>query len=629
MPPKTQMLKSDKNFPYKISKKPQKVNKGGMSTENLGRVLTTRTKHYTRNDPQQLPDHVHWSFAVCIAKSVYDARSNQEIIDDFKNIAPNCDYGLQQIAFVLGNNEQITLEDDPNFDQPDNVRTAKAANKERNVNRKTLATYGIPTLFQYSYWQANWVDRTTGQPVNIQNVKEAYREIKASDPQRATYLRNYERARSFYPFGASRSELYSADSSIKFFTALQQRVSVKATSNLFILNQDADYIDLSIQPAYYKGFADLPETLANNANYAQLVTTYTELAVELDPNKTLFDHYNAAIQAHYAAHRIYPRFIGGAHIYSQTEDMNYLRREPGWRRYDIKACQEWTRFGSEMGNAIKHLIGQYNSFPLYFHEPNTMLRWQGNPVRFGDKSEMDEYFRRELKSHARNSTHQAKFHGGIVLATSQRRGGKPFTVKFSGKFSNGRFIDWSGDDIKALQGMPQEIMQANKWTSSVCTAFEKFKSNNAVSETIQLLKENWNMPKKDTRAVIARLYNLYDPHHIAFRYHKFRQQKKAWPAFSLDDQRSYLDNIKHAKAKRKTDNLNYDKADFEYVLKHYDALKPQANDDCIRQIKLLLKYVYDENTANNILNLAQQTGELRKAMFMSVLIEPALVPALN
>lgn len=621
---------SDEDFPFKISTGRKVTNPGGMSTENQGRPVPGKNlgkiSTQTFNPPVQatFSKKMKWTFAVAVTKSVYDERDNQQTIDDFFSISPT--EGTNRNALLLGINEQTMLSDGSDSDIEPTVRKKRRKNKSRNKKITNLNTHNMPVHIQMAYQQANWVTRDKHQkPVSIYEVRKEYQNVKSKDKKRAKNLRRYERARSHYPFGAMRSLLFNHAESKDFLESMEERAgnNKKIMPPLFVLIQDADYIDLNEKPVFYTSLLqDLPDNMKENY-YKIISETYDELSVDFGQT-TLLDRYDILIKQHYALHRRWPDFLGGAHVYSCKEKVDHASSDKSWRNLDMLSCKQWTRFGSELGNAMKHLIGMYNPYSLYFHEPNTLMRWQGKSkaVNFGDKSEMNELLRNQLKLHASDARECAKFHAAVVVATSQKRSTKPFTVKFFGTFSDGKFHHWTDRDMRSLQDMPQEILTSNAWSSAVCTAFAKQKSKTKASEVMQLIKDKWSIPNKDARALIARLYNLYDPHYLAYRYDSSLLLTKTWSAYCEYEHRLFLENMKKPKKARTSTCVKYSRKSFLHVLDrdHYDALTPKSNDPIMREIKMLLKYIYHDTACKQILTLAQITGELRRSMFEAALL---------
>ena len=121
--------------------------------------------------------------------------------------------------------------------------------------------------------------------------------------------------------------------------------------------------------------------------------------------------------------------------------------------------------------------------------------------------------------------------------------------------------------------------------------------------------------------MIARLYNLHDPHYLAYLYDTFHQSGLSWKTFSTKNQEAYLENLAHPSRQRKKVTVSYDVSSFIYVLDHdqYHSLISDDNNPILLEINILLTHIYNKKTSQQIISLARDTGELRRTMFSSVL----------
>ncbi len=231
--------------------------------------------------------------------------------------------------------------------------------------------------------------------------------------------------------------------------------------------QDSDFTNLKTSPQFYS------------------FGTPTEAPIVSNAEEYLYKKYDSLISAMRRRNGHYPVIIGGAHVYDLAEILDAV---------GISAKQ-WTRLSSEMGNILKHILAVFQPYGVYFHEPNTMClapqtvdflygktdetplhfgRLKQNGISFSIDSEV-QGFTRSLFDNMDDSTCRDGmiFSSTIVEATSMKRTGRPFNIRFSGSYDEEikRFRNWKSDDIVATHGMPQEITDPNAWMCNVSTSF--------------------------------------------------------------------------------------------------------------------------------------------------------------
>jgi hypothetical protein len=586
-----------KDFKYKI-KKHGISNSGGKSTENFGRMLDNGDPLEVnlagdRPEKSVIRKASHqWRWIVAMNRNLVDRRSIEDVVNDCKELLPKEDREKQRLAMVVGNTDLTALDEgyDSDVEEGEQKRrlAARAANSQEKA--RNLNSHDMAILMLYLNWQANWIDKKTGKQVDIALVKEAYIELSKKSPDQAKLLRKYERSRAKFPFGKARTKLYSSANG--FFKKSKW-------PQTYIHSQDSDYISFN-ESREFKVGGGAPST------------------------DSLLTKYDKAIKQHRKTHSYFPWFIGGAHVYSQQEDILSLQTDEN----SLEAWKAWTRFGSELGNAMKALIGQVNPAGLYFHEPNTAILWRPRETpEFGDDSEMLKYVRDsiglERKRNAWTDCKEARrrlaFDDSLLLSTSQLRSSKPFTVKFNGTFKEGKFHSWKCEDIQALQNMSQEIFTSNEWTNAVASCFKHYKKSSPKKppkENVQMTEEMkiWSpkaeKPKYDARRPLAQLYNLFDPHFLAWR---------------AENNKLTLKSI----LKRSICDLTYRPWVLSDLLKpgNYRKHIPDGNKERKAELALVqteLARIYNDNIAEQLVELARQTGELRRSMLNSVLaqVEP-------
>ena len=344
-------------------------------------------------------------------------------------------------------------------------------------------------MIVYSQWTA-WRENPSNTALSAQEVREAV-ENRLGKLQKRAYktarkkLLTEDKTHAF-PFGAMRSHVLSCDATRDFLTKMQ-----RGKTPVYVHIQDADFQNLKTQPQFYtcpKGVTPI-----------------------VDPEEEyLFKRFDALI-AHRKQQGVMPLMVGGAHVYTPDEEVQNT----------TPASRTFTRFGSEMGNGIKHIIGVYEPYGLHFHEPNTLVLspvslslvnknvegWDkvmmhfnpsDNPFVFGINSELQEFLRALLKGLSHESHRNLMlFSADAVLATSMKRGGQSrnFAIKFSVSYDEEkqRFLKWSLADICHIHGMPQEIVHPNSWASVLCSGWK--------ADLVQ-----------DARTDLANLFNIFDPY---------------------------------------------------------------------------------------------------------------------
>ena len=286
-----------------------------------------------------------------------------------------------------------------------------------------------------------------------------------------------------FPFGAMRTHLLNNKFTQEFVKQFSRGKAV------YFHIQDSDFTNLKTAPQFYN-FGNPTESL-----------------IVSDDEKYLYKKYDRLINAMRARNACYQVVIGGAHVYDPAEIIEDV---------DISEKQ-WTRFSSEIGNLLKHILAVFQSYGVYFHEPNTMClsphtvdylygktdeiptlfkRLKEDGISFGIDSEV-QGFTRSLFNNMDDATcrNGMIFSSIIVAATSMQRAGRPFNIRFSGNYDQTlkKFRNWKRDDIVAIHGMPQEITDPNAWMCNVSTSFANHRNT-------------------DRRTLLCNLFSIFDPH---------------------------------------------------------------------------------------------------------------------
>ena len=416
-----------------------------------------------------------WRYVVAL-NSKRGGRDINDIISNLIETLPAEE--RYRLALIFNYNEKVTI---------DNPLGYEPTWEEILPNTDQLAQYNIPILLMYTQWTA-WRS-LRGLNVGSQAVRKSifeYIDALQNDRQKESAkneLRLNDPEHS-YPFGQMRTHLLNAPASLKFISDLHS-----SSTGVYIHIQDSDFINLQEKPIFL-----MPSSIVTKDH--------------------LFKRYDQFLLSHKNSVGVLPVIAGGAHVYSLEEDisdhLNVLQKKPSLRaiKKNIDASKAWTRFISELGNAVKNIISAYQPYGLYFHEPNSLImspesleifkiKLPGySKIKFGINSEMQEFTRDLFKSLSdENIRKLMAFSAYTILSTSTKSSNKTFAIRYSGDFdlATKKFSGWTQDDFMAVRGMHQEILAGPEWRDSMCTSF----ANHLV---------------KDARAKISELFNLFDPY---------------------------------------------------------------------------------------------------------------------
>lgn len=469
--------------------------KGGKGIPAQGRILEESTKTYVINK-SLIPlkptstlaqSQTPWRYVIAL-NCKRNSRNVDEIIEQLsQNLLPPEE--RERLAIVLGVNEKITLAEDRDYAPTWNTVIPSI---------EDLKKYNIPILFQYNQWTSFRSSKNNPSLTASQVRRELLdklENIKKTKTERAyeselNKLIEEDNSHGF-PYGTMRSFLLNHKDSQKFIKDLHT-----PGISVYIQIQDSDFTDLNTSPLFYNFISE-------------------EVVPVISPKERyLLKRYDALISHRKSQTGFLPIIVGGAHVYSPEEDLGDSKlNEPSQKLY--------TRFSSEMGNMVKHIVGQVQSYGLYFHEPNTLILAPSSVqqmlqkrvedssrlsstiqkgIIFGIDSELQD-FTRTLFDGCSDQTCRdfMTFSSNIVLATSMKRGKeKYFATRFRGTFDDKakKFAQWSQADIKAIHSMAQEIIHPNKWTSAVSTSLVRHR-------------------KSDARKALSALFNLFDPHSLS------------------------------------------------------------------------------------------------------------------
>lgn len=397
-----------------------------------------------------------------------------------------------RLAILIGINEKIKSTDD--------IDEVSFNWEELRNKREKLEALGVPILFIYTPWAAyrdGPQEEMTPEDIirNIKhlsdNIKKQAESPKSTERQRKKLLQKIKKIEEDddthgFPFGGMRTHLLTNQYTNDFIRRFSKGLPV------FLHIQDSDFTNLQTSPRFYN-FGE-----PSAAAVVKSTTSY------------LYKKYDFLIRAMIKQNAVFPAIIGGAHVYDPAEDLDEISID----------AKEWTRFASEMGNLIKHIIAVFQPYGVYFHEPNTMCiapqtiqyiydqkkvdlpifldRLQNSNVKFGMSCEVQE-FTRDLFKGAQDKLCRGGmiFSAQVVLASSMKRSldETPFNIRFGGSYDSAskKFRDWKRDDIVAIHGMPQEIIDPNAWMCNVTTSFSEHRT-------------------ADRRTLVCELFSIFDPH---------------------------------------------------------------------------------------------------------------------
>lgn len=541
-------------FPLTTTAETYNKSNGGKSFGPFGTVFQSYTQTKLINEKLILADEklaqsqTPWRYVVTMGCRIGDKTADQ-IVSDLSSLLPENE--RHRLAIVLNFNQRLTL------DMPETPQFQWNTVIE---NEEKLKKQNIPIFLMYTPWAA-WRQKDNLSPEASREtlIKELEKLKKRNKDAVLANMLEKDKTHSF-PFGKMRTHMMKQASD--FITNLGKDAHDKTIVGTYIHIQDSDYTQLTTTPTFLTASTTITAT-------------------------PLFKRYDQLLSHHHASMGTYPIFAGGAHVYnpdeSIQEDLKKLQQTPAIKktRGNIQASSYWTRFASETGNGVKHILGQYAPYGLYFHEPNTLMLYPSSfqvlnvdyktfPVAFGPNSEMQELMRTAMKSATLDQQRLfMSFSAHTVLATSMKSGNKTFAIRNGGSFKKNTFNDWSEDDLVALRGMHQETLDANSWGNMVCTSF----SSHA---------------KGDNRKTMMDLFNLIDPYAIA-----------------------------------KNGNGSFQENLFDVLIKYEDNLDTKA----LQETFSTLKTKYNKNhqgelMAFYILSAAWETGQFIRTMYWDYLSNP-------
>jgi len=485
-------------FPLVRDNRNFKESKGGKAIPSQGRIIDESLRAHMLNE-QAMASYTpqrdkNWRYVVAL-NCCRGGRSVVEIIREIEGKLLPEDQ-RDRLAVILGINERVTLDNPLDYGPANLADTVGGEDVVRD-----LQTLKIPILIVYFQWTSFREHRDKSDNYNTAyKIRQAIfdRLDRLGSQRQKEFVRNkltQDDSSHKFPFGTARQLLLQNASSQKFLTGLHQKECLVYTHI-----QDADFV-------YFQ------ESLLFN-------DLQGEEGKRLIPagQNYLFAKYDALIAHHQTKNGRLPVIVGGAHVYSPEEDLKDYMTGLRTVNLDRTQAKHWTRFTSETGNGIKHLIGQQQPYGLYFHEPNTLVlspvsagylrlrelsrEWRliysrlEQGFNFGIDSELQDFTRALFKGVSDLGCRQGMvFSATTVLSTSMKRSNKPFTIRFSGEYDpkTKQFIQPTRDDLAAMRGMSQEIITSNDWGSSVATSFK------------------FNKVKGDARKHIYAALKLFDP----------------------------------------------------------------------------------------------------------------------
>lgn len=480
-------------YPEVKDKRNYKESNGGKGVPPQGRILEESTKTLfipgprIINHDEEVPS---WNYIVSMNCRRGD-RSVKEILTDVASqLLPSEE--RYRLGIILGINEKVGVDHPLDYDP-----TWEVILGGEEV-REDISQYNIPILITYYQWTSFREDpnnkflSASGVRRQMMGKLSQLRTQRQKDVA-IQKLRSVD-ARHQFPFGKAREYLLGTQDAINLIASLDS-----PQSGVYIHIQDSDYICLREELK----FSDLEaptkqHVMPANDNY-------------------LFKKYDALIDGFKTCSNHLPVVVGGAHVYSPQEEMSTYLRERQLSKLDSDVSKHWTRFGSEMGNRLKHIIGIQQPYGLYFHEPNTLILsphsarrllqsekesgWKdiyknlAAGFKFGIDSEVQDFTRMVFNGASDSLCRSGMvFSSNTILSTSMKRGKKPFTIECEGTFDEQtqKFKGSTSKNLTKLRGMSQEVIKPNQWMSNVTTSFKLHRLT-------------------DTRKVVSNLLNLFDP----------------------------------------------------------------------------------------------------------------------
>lgn len=547
------------NYPAVCDHRNYKPPAGGKGVKPQGMPITARSEHLLFGksglDPLGVVDAATpWRYMV----TMNCKKGSTDLVDLVTKLATQLLPPEQRhrLAILIGINEKIGSTAD--LDLPFNW-------DELTAKRAELEALGVPILFVYTPWSTyrDGPHGTTPESI-IRNIRQLVNTTPVGRVRDVLTNRlEKEDSAHGFPFGAMRTHLLNNNFTQAFMAKFSRSKPV------YFHIQDSDFTNLKTSPQFYSFGAP------------------TEAPIVSDAEQYLYKKYDSLISAMRRRNEHYPVIIGGAHVYDPAEILDAV---------GISAKQ-WTRLSSELGNILKHILAVFQPYGVYFHEPNTMClapqtvdylygktdempllfsRLKHSGISFGIDSEV-QGFTRSLFENMDDSTCRDGmiFSSTIVEATSMKRTGRPFNIRFSGSYDEDlkKFRNWKSDDIVAIHGMPQEITDPNAWMCNVSTSFADHR-------------------KKDGRTLLCNLFSAFDPHALTGARAKYAAS-------------GFYETLVGYDAKI-TEQKQTIKDTFQSLLAAYDKLG---------QGKL---------TAFYILSAAWESGQAMRMMFLDNLVAPVM-----
>jgi hypothetical protein len=469
-----------------------KEKQGGKTVPAQGRIIETSTKTLEISPrPISIEQGTYppWNYVIAMNCRRGD-RSPAEIVHHVTQLLPVEQH--HRLGIIIGINEKVSIEHPVDYNPSwDEILGGKEV-------QESLRHYNVPIILVYYQWTSFW-EHTLNKTLSASEVRQLMA-AKLSHIRAERFIQTAkEKIRPVdethqFPYGRARSHILGIPETHHFIAQFDS-----PRSEVYIHIQDSDFISFNETPKF---------AMFQNPDVDSLIP----------PEESyLLSKYDRIITEQRKRNGRLPIIVGGAHVYSPQENMSdYLQ----WHRkiaLDTVACKEWTRFGSEMGNALKHIIGLQQPYGLYFHEPNTLIlspvsanrlyaseksadwkaiyRKLAGGFQFGIDSELQDFTRKLFNGSSDSVCRMGMvFLATTILSTSMKRGKKPFTIQYSGTYDerSTKFIDCTQDCFKTLRGMSQEIMHPNKWMSTVATSFASHRNCCA-------------------RKVLCGLFNIFEP----------------------------------------------------------------------------------------------------------------------
>lgn len=324
------------NYPAVCDARNFKESTGGKTTKPQGIILCNQSKSLLFGEkflsvPNIVGEEYLWRYMV----TMNCKKGSTDLVEVVTKLSTQL-LPLEQchrLAILIGINEKLGSSADLDVTFKWDELIAK---------RNQLEVLGVPILFVYTPW-STYRDGPNGiTPADIiKNIRLLLDDPKLNPRQRDILKARLEKedSKHGFPFGAMRTYLLKNEFTNDFVSKFSRGKPV------YYHIQDSDFTSLQTFPQFYAFGAP------------------TEQPIVQSDKQYLYKKYDSLISEMQRRNACYPVIIGGAHVYDPAEIL-----DPDVGLHE----KQWTRFASEIGNLIKHIVASFQPYGVYFHEPNTM-----------------------------------------------------------------------------------------------------------------------------------------------------------------------------------------------------------------------------------------------------------------